>query len=59
MQIKFRLSKNTTATFQPDGRYEVHNASGSVLLTVAELEQLKKVDDLAEASKHDMEGFIE
>lgn len=59
MQIKFHLSKNTRATFQPDGRYEVRNTSGSVLLTVAELEELKKVNDLAEASKHDIEGLIQ
>ena len=54
MQIKLHLSRNTMATFQPDGRYEVANPTGSILLTVAELEELKKVNDLAEESKGDL-----
>lgn len=54
MQVKFHLSKDTIALLQPDGRYKVVNTSGSILLDVWELKALKTVDDLAEASKHDL-----
>lgn len=54
MQVKFHLSKDTSATLQPDGRYEVANNTGHILLDVGELRVLKTVDDLAEKSKHDL-----
>jgi len=58
MQVKFHLSKDTVATFQPDGRYEVHNETGSILLTTQELEELKRVMGLAEESKHDLPADV-
>ena len=54
MQVKFELSKDTEVHLQPDGNnYLVHNATGSVLLTVEELEELGRVK--ADQSKNDLE----
>lgn len=54
MQIKFKLSKETNAYFEPDGRhYRVANESGSILLTLDELAELKDVMAKAEKSKAD------